>query len=61
VAAAEILEAWEDKQELLPTIDPTIDLDRSPTWGLNLGVGVGMTRSTDHLIVKMILGYRFDF
>jgi len=23
--------------------------------------GVGVTRSTDHLIAKMILGYRFDF
>jgi hypothetical protein len=26
-----------------------------------VGVGVGVTRSTDHLIAKMILGYRFDF
>ena len=40
---------------------PTIDLNLSPKWEFNLGVGVGMTRSTDHLIVKMILGYRFDF
>jgi hypothetical protein len=24
-------------------------------------VGVGVTRSTDHLIAKMILGYRFNF
>lgn len=40
---------------------PTIDLNLSPRWEFNLGVGVGTTRSTDHLIVKMILGYRFDF
>ena len=40
---------------------PTIDLNLSPKWEFNLGVGVGMTRSTDHLIAKMILGYRFDF
>lgn len=40
---------------------PTIDLNLSPRWEFNLGAGVGMTRSTDHLIVKMILGYRFDF
>jgi len=26
-----------------------------------LVVGVGATSSTDHLIAKMILGYRFDF
>jgi len=40
---------------------PTIDLNLAPQWELNFGVGVGATRSTDHLIVKMILGYRFDF
>jgi hypothetical protein len=40
---------------------PTIDLNLSPKWEFNFGVGVGMTRSTDHLIAKMILGYRFDF
>ena len=33
----------------------------SPQWEINLGVGVGLTRSTDHLIVKLILGYRFNF
>jgi hypothetical protein len=42
-------------------IFPTIDLNLSPKWEFNCGVGVGMTRSTDHLILKMILGYRFDF
>ena len=31
-----------------------------PRWEFNLGVGVGMTPSTDHLLVKMILGYRFE-
>jgi len=42
-------------------IFPTIDLNVSPKWEINFGVGVGVTRSTDHLIAKMILGYRFDF
>jgi hypothetical protein len=42
-------------------IFPTIDLDVAPRWEINMGVGVGMTRSTDHLIAKMILGYRFNF
>ena len=42
-------------------IFPTVDLNVSPKWEINMGVGVGVTRSTDHLIAKMILGYRFDF
>ena len=40
---------------------PAIDLNLSPKWEVNFGVGVGVTRSTDHLIAKMILGYRFNF
>lgn len=35
------------------------DLNLSPKWEFNFGVGVGLTGSTDHLIVKMILGRRF--
>jgi len=42
-------------------IFPTVDLNLAPQWEINFGVGVGMTRSTDHLIAKMILGYRFNF
>lgn len=42
-------------------IYPTIDLNFSEKWEFNFGVGVGMTRATDHLLAKMILGYRFDF
>ena len=42
-------------------IFPTVDLKVSPRWEFNFGVSVGMTRSTDHLIVKAIPGYRFDF
>jgi hypothetical protein len=42
-------------------IIPTIDLNLSERWEFNFGVGVGVTRSTDHLLAKMILGYRFDF
>jgi hypothetical protein len=40
---------------------PTIDLNLAPQWEINFGLGVGLTRSTDHLIAKMILGYRFNF
>jgi hypothetical protein len=40
-------------------IVPAIDLDLSPRWEFNFGVGVGVTGATDHLLVKMILGRRF--
>jgi len=42
-------------------IFPVVDLNLSPKWEVNFGLGVGVTKSTDHLIAKMILGYRFDF
>ena len=42
-------------------IIPAIDYDFGPNWEFNLGVGVGVTRSTDHLLVKMIIGRRFHF
>ena len=41
-------------------IFPCLDLNVSPKWEFNAGVGVGVTHGTDHLIVKMIIGYRFD-
>jgi Putative MetA-pathway of phenol degradation len=40
---------------------PTIDYDFGPNWEFNFGVGVGVTRSTDHLLAKMIIGRRFRF
>jgi hypothetical protein len=39
---------------------PVLDLDLGPRWEFNFGVGAGLTPSTDRLIVKLILGYRFD-
>jgi hypothetical protein len=38
---------------------PDFDLNLSPDWEFNFGVGIGATGSTDHLVIKMILGYRF--
>jgi hypothetical protein len=40
---------------------PSIDLDLSPNWEFNAGVGIGVTQATDHLILKMIIGRRFSF
>ena len=37
------------------------DLNVSPVWEINIGVGVGATAATDHLIFKAILGRRFDW
>lgn len=42
-------------------IFPAIDLNVSPKWELNFGVGVGATAATDHWIVKCIIGRRFDW
>lgn len=47
---------WSDQQQ---QIFPTVDLNLSPDWEFNFGVGFGLTGSTDGLLVKLILGYRF--
>jgi len=38
---------------------PTLDLNFSPDWEFNFGVGFGLTRRTDDLMVKLIVGRRF--
>jgi hypothetical protein len=40
---------------------PCVDIDFGPDWEFNFGVGIGATNATDHLLVKMIVGRRFDF
>lgn len=40
---------------------PSIDLNVSPKWEFNFGVGFGLTPATDHLIVKCIVGRRFSW
>jgi hypothetical protein len=37
------------------------DLNVSPKWELNFGVGVGPTASTDHLLIKAIVGRHFSW
>jgi hypothetical protein len=37
------------------------DLNVSPVWEINFGVGIGATAATDHLIFKCILGRLFDW
>jgi hypothetical protein len=42
-------------------IFPVIDLNLGPKWEFNAGVGFGLTPGSDGVILKLILGYRFDF
>jgi hypothetical protein len=55
------LSGFDSKRDQQHQIFPAIDLNVSPKWEFNFGVGVGLTRSTDHLIFKMIIGRRFTF
>ncbi len=48
-------------REQIQAIMPAIDLNLGPDWEFNFAAGVGLTGSTDHLLVKMILGRRFNF
>jgi hypothetical protein len=38
-----------------------IDLNVSPDWEMNFGVGIGPTAATDHWIIKAIIGRRFSW
>jgi len=38
---------------------PAIDLNVSPDWELNFGVGHGLTNTSEQWMVKAIVGYRF--
>ena len=52
------LDPLSDQQQ---QIFPSLDLNVAPEWELNFGVGWGLTRATDHLIVKAIVGRRFSW
>jgi len=65
-AGVEYYGAWGPINEFDPLRDqeqqivPAVDIDFGEKWEFNFGVGVGVTAGTDHLLVKAILGYRFD-
>jgi hypothetical protein len=50
--------SFHDQQQMF---FPALDLNVSPKWELNFGVGIGPTAATDHWIVKGIVGRRFDW
>ena len=47
----------EQQQDILPAVD----VDFGDKWEFNFGVGVGVTSGADHLLIKAILGYRFNY
>jgi hypothetical protein len=49
-------DALSDQHHLL---FPAIDLNVSPDWELNFGIGKGLTNTSEHWIVKAIVGRRF--
>ena len=51
-------DALHDQQQQIFAVT---DLNVSPAWEINIGVGIGPTAATDHLIVKGILGRRFNW
>src|SRR3984957_398270 len=46
-------------REQMQQVFAVTDLNFSPNWEFNFGIGIGMTGATDHLLVKMIIGRRF--
>jgi hypothetical protein len=53
--------AFDALHEQQQQIFAVTDLNISPVWEINIGVGVGSTAATDHFIVKGILGRRFNW
>jgi len=49
---------WDPARDSVQAFVPAIDVDFGKKWEFNFGVGVGVTHTTDHLLVKAILGYR---
>src|SRR5262245_56787832 len=49
-------EPWSEQRHIL---FPTIDLEVSPDWELNFGVGRGLSGASQHWVMKSIVGYRF--
>jgi len=52
---------FDPKSEQEHQFFPVIDLYTSPKWEFNMGVGIGVTHNTEHLIAKFLVGRRFEF
>jgi hypothetical protein len=49
---------WSDEHHILFGV---VDLNVSRDWELNFGLGRGLTDTSEHWIIKGIVGYRFKF
>ena len=58
-AATGAITDFEPGAEQRHMIFPTIDLEVSPDWELNFGIGRGLTGASEHWVMKSIVGYRF--
>lgn len=54
--AVKHFDPWSDEHHI---IFPAVDLNVSPDWELNFGVGRGLTGTSEHWILKAIVGRRF--
>ncbi len=54
------LTSWDTLRQQQHQFLPAVDIDFGPNWEFNFGVGIGVTQATDHLLVKAIIGYRFN-
>ena len=55
------LTGWDPLNEQEHQIFPAVNLNFSPDWEINVGVGFGLTNVTDRLIFKAIVGRRMKF
>jgi len=58
-AATGVVTNFERLHDQHHIIFPTVDLKVSPDWELNFAVGRGLTGTSEHWVVKSIVGYRF--
>ena len=54
------LSGFDPLRDQLQQILPAVDVDFGEKWEFNFGVGWGVTQATDRLLIKAILGYRFN-
>ena len=53
------LNAFDPPSQREQQLFPVVNLDVSPDWEINAGVGFGLNGATDKLLFKTIVGYRF--
>ena len=55
------ISGFDPVHDQVQAVFPALDLNLGPDWEFNFAPGIGMTGGTDHLLVKMIIGRRFNF